>query len=76
VAGDFKRPVGAPDDPEQAYRAGYQHGAVAALEAVAKIRGAHVSDAQFLEWTGSLLQIWRHDRKASPTPPAPPNSRR
>jgi hypothetical protein len=75
MASVFKRPAAAPDDPEAAYRAGYQHGAVAALKAVAEIRGEHVSDARFLEWTDSLLQTWRHDRNAPPRPPAPPNSR-
>lgn len=72
MTSEFKRPARAPEDPEAAYRAGYQQGAVAALKAVAEIRGAHPSDARLLEWTNLLLQDWRHDRDASPNPPAPP----
>lgn len=73
---EFKRPLGAENrnDPEELYRAGYQHGAVAALRAVKALRGKHASDDAFTGWTDVQLQMWRHDRDAAPQPPKPPSS--
>ena len=61
------------NDPEDRYRAGYQHGAVEALLAVKALRGGHPSDEALTAWTDIQLQIWRHDPDAAPQPPKPPS---
>ena len=66
---DFKRPAGFGnghrDDPEEQYRAGYQHGARAVLDA---LRSGNVpSDLEM--WVDVKLANWRHNREADPNPP-------
>lgn len=68
---EFERPSGFGggyrDDPEQQYRAGYQHGAKAILDALRAGNGQ--SDLEI--WVDVELGKWRHDRKAGPNPPKP-----
>jgi hypothetical protein len=55
------------DDPEEKYRAGYQHGANAALIAF----GSGLGLEKLKHWIEVDLQRWRHDRHAEPAPPKP-----
>lgn len=68
----FKRPVGFGnghrDDPEEQYRAGYQHGAQRVRE---MIEAGPVDRAALVRWIEHDLQRWRHDHESDPTPPAP-----
>lgn len=65
---EFKRPFGTGrDDPEEQFRAGYQLGALALLDAIKAGR----SQTDLHTWIEVDLQKWRHDRNADPTPPAP-----
>jgi len=67
---EFKRPAGTLDDPEHAYRSGYQDGVQACLEALqGRIKIA--DDLKLRRWLETELQTWRHDRKAIPTRLAP-----
>lgn len=68
----YKRPAGfegIQSDPEESYRAGYQHGVRVLLR--------HLESEQKLDmerltkWVNSDLTAWRHDTEAEPTPPAP-----
>ncbi|MCF3592465.1 hypothetical protein LZG00_00440 [Rhodobacteraceae bacterium LMO-12] len=64
----FKRPPGFSgqrEDPEEQYRAGYQHGAKAILEAIKD--GKSPSDLKV--WVEVAVQTWRHDEQAEPNPP-------
>ena len=66
---EFKRPPGldgARDDPEEQYRAGYQHGAKAALDALNSTK----SKDELKGWVEVTLQKWRHDKAADPNPPS------
>lgn len=66
----FKRPPGIDglkDDPEEQYRAGFQHGADALLELV-KREGIDAIDELRL-WVERDLGIWRHDETSKPAPP-------
>jgi hypothetical protein len=63
----FERPPGVSEDPEFCYRSGYQHGALAVLEALQ----ARTADQERLRaWVEIDLQKWRHDPEAVPRPPA------
>ncbi|MGR3758892.1 hypothetical protein ACUXV3_01990 [Roseobacteraceae bacterium NS-SX3] len=67
----FKRPPGfegVQSDPEESYRAGYQHGTRVMLRFLESGGG----DMQRLkDWINRDLTAWRHDTDADPTPPAP-----
>ena len=66
---EFKRPSAALDDPEHAYRSGYQDGAQACLDALrGRLKAA--DELTLPSWLETELQTWRHDRKANPRPPA------
>jgi hypothetical protein len=64
------------DDPEAAYRRGYQHGAHAAVEAMAS-ETAHLSLVKKMrEWVGVTLHKWRYREQVGNRdlqPPLPPN---
>lgn len=68
----FKRPAGfegTQSDPEESYRAGYQHGVrvlLRHLETEKKLDMERLSN-----WVNSDLTSWRHDVDAEPIPPAP-----
>jgi hypothetical protein len=65
---EFNRPAEALDDPEHAYRSGYQDGVQACLEALHE--RIKISDELTLRrWLEAELQTWRHDRNANPRPP-------
>ncbi|WP_278924287.1 hypothetical protein [Pseudophaeobacter profundi] len=68
----FKRPAGfegIQSDPEESYRAGYQHGVRVMLR---HLEAKPTPDMERLtEWVNSELTAWRHDTQAEPTPPAP-----
>lgn len=69
----FKRPSGFDnghrDDPEEQYRAGFQHGAAALLKAMQSENPP--TWATIEKWIGTDLQRWRHDQQESPEPPKP-----
>ncbi|NRB17420.1 MAG: hypothetical protein HRU33_07565 [Rhodobacteraceae bacterium] len=67
---EFKRPFGfegVQTDPEESYRAGYQHGTREML------RFLETRNTQGLDrvkaWINSDLATWRHDTQAEPNPP-------
>ena len=68
----YRRPAGMVDrnDPEEQYRAGYQHGAYAVLKAL--LSTTRPSLDSLTKWTEADLQRWRHDELADPTPPPVP----
>ncbi|MFW8636226.1 hypothetical protein [Cribrihabitans pelagius] len=66
----FKRPPGfegVQTDPEESYRAGYQHGARALLRFLEAGRPGDLDRAK--SWIESELTGWRHDTQAEPVPP-------
>lgn len=68
----FKRPPGFEGnqtDPEESYRAGYQHGARVFLRYLES--NATPDMARLKTWLDGELTQWRHDTEAEPTPPAP-----
>lgn len=70
---EFKRPPSKEtyrEDPEEQFRAGYQHGAYAALIAI----GSGLEMDKLKHWIEVDLQRWRHDRQAEPVPPKPTKS--
>ena len=64
----FRRPIGMKnrDDPEEQYRAGFQHGAQAVRDAIEQ---GKLDQEVLVRWIEIDLQKWRHDEKADPTPP-------
>lgn len=68
----FNRPPGYEGnqtDPEESYRAGYQHGTRVMLR---YLEGQEKPDMERLKaWINGELTQWRHDTEAAPTPPAP-----
>lgn len=69
----FKRPPGfdgVQTDPEESYRAGYQHGARALLRFLQTGPAPDFDAAR--SWIDGGLGSWRHDTEAEPVPPAPP----
>lgn len=56
------------DDPEEQYRAGYQHGAQRVREMV---EAGPLDRKALARWIETDLQTWRHDRNADPKPPNP-----
>jgi hypothetical protein len=69
----FQRPLGIMgerNDPEEQYRAGYQHGAYAAVKAMMSTMPPSLDS--LLKWTETDIQRWRHDELADPSPPPLP----
>ncbi len=64
----YKRPAGMEhrNDPEEQYRAGYQHGAQAVREF---IKNGKLDLEKLAKWIEVDLQKWRHDKEADPAPP-------
>lgn len=71
VQSRFKRPPGFEGnqtDPEESYRAGYQHGTRVLLR---YLESSPNPDMERLrKWVGSDLTGWRHDTEADPSPPS------
>jgi hypothetical protein len=68
----FKRPPGfegIQSDPEESYRAGYQHGVRVMLRHLEASEGKDLD--RLKEWIDADLTAWRHDTQAEPIPPAP-----
>lgn len=69
---NYKRPAGfegTQNDPEESYRAGYQHGVRVLLR---YLESNPKPDMERLtQWVNGELTSWRHDIEAEPTPPAP-----
>ncbi|MFW8592702.1 hypothetical protein [Cribrihabitans neustonicus] len=68
----FKRPPGfegIQTDPEESYRAGYQHGARTLLRFLEASPDPDYDGAR--AWIETDLGGWRHDTQAEPVPPAP-----
>lgn len=68
----FKRPAGfegTQSDPEESYRAGYQHGVRVMLRLLQTEKAPDMD--RMAEWVNSELTQWRHDTDADPVPPAP-----
>jgi len=68
----FKRPAGfegTQSDPEESYRAGYQHGVRVMMRF---LEAEKTPDMERLAaWINSDLTEWRHDTAADPVPPTP-----
>ncbi len=68
----YKRPLGfegVQSDPEESYRAGYQHGTRVMLRF---LEDSDTPDMDRLkDWIDKELTAWRHDYEAVPVPPAP-----
>lgn len=66
----FKRPrgfEGVQNDPEESYRAGYQHGA---REVLHYLQTTQTTSMEQLEnWINADLGKWRHDTTSEPIPP-------
>ncbi|MGR3623943.1 hypothetical protein [Pseudophaeobacter sp.] len=68
----FKRPAGfegTQSDPEESYRAGYQHGVRVLLRHLES--EPHPDMEHLKKWLDVDLTSWRHDTQAEPVPPAP-----
>lgn len=67
---NFKRPLGfegVQTDPEESYRAGYQHGT---REMLRFLEGSNTPGLkQLKDWINKDLAEWRHDTQAEPIPP-------
>lgn len=67
---EFKRPLGfegVQTDPEESYRAGYQHGTREMLRFLEEIKTPNLERVK--DWINNDLAAWRHDTQAEPTPP-------
>mgnify|MGYP000524511923 CR=1 FL=1 len=68
----YKRPPGfegTQSDPEESYRAGYQHGVRVMMRF---LEASKEPDMERLKaWIDKDLTAWRHDMEAEPIPPAP-----
>lgn len=67
----FKRPPGfegTQTDPEESYRAGYQHGTRVMLRFLEANKSPDLE--RLKAWIDTELTEWRHDTEAEPLPPA------
>jgi hypothetical protein len=68
----FKRPAGFEGnqkDPEESYRAGYQHGVRVLLHHIETHKTPDME--RLTKWLNTELTQWRHDTTAEPVPPSP-----
>ncbi|OIQ44924.1 MAG: hypothetical protein BM558_05800 [Roseobacter sp. MedPE-SW] len=68
----FKRPAGfegTQSDPEESYRAGYQHGVRVMLRHLEAEKNLDLE--RLTKWVNGDLTSWRHDTQAEPIPPSP-----
>lgn len=68
----YRRPPGfegTQTDPEESYRAGFQHGTRVLLRYLESTNSPDMARLQ--AWIDGELTRWRHDTKADPIPPAP-----
>jgi len=71
VQSKFKRPVGfegVQNDPEESYRAGFQHGAREVLHYLQTVEFADLDRVH--TWVNNEILEWRHDTEAEPVPPS------
>lgn len=69
----YQRPpgvIGERNDPEEQYRAGYQHGVNAVVNALLSNNPPKLTSLK--SWAEVDLQKWRHDVLADPSPPPVP----
>ena len=67
---EFKRPFGfegVQTDPEESYRAGYQHGTREMLRFLESNNTPGLERVK--DWINTDLGNWRHDTQAEPIPP-------
>jgi hypothetical protein len=64
------------DDPEEAYRRGFQQGAFRAVEAVDRLLGSPTSLGALRKWVDTDLSKWRLDdtQNRNRNPPEPPSN--
>ncbi|OUS38485.1 hypothetical protein A9Q94_02300 [Rhodobacterales bacterium 56_14_T64] len=67
---EFNRPLGfegVQTDPEESYRAGYQHGTREMLRFLEESKTPGLERVK--AWINNDLAAWRHDTQAEPIPP-------